>query len=258
MSTFPLLPPPTSINDVLAQLDAVIAWAKAEPSRLGYFAALYRRVTLKVKQGIEQGFFEDGARMERLDVVFAGRYLEALRFFAAGRAPTTVWQVAFDGAARRRPLILQQLLAGINAHINLDLGIAAAMVAPGAALPPLQGDFDRINDILFSLVQDVEQAIAEVSPGIAWLEKIGGKADDLLVRFSLKVARAGAWRLATRLAALPAESWFEPVAARDRDSARLGEEILDPGPFLRFGLLLIRLRETNDVRRVIELLDRRD
>ena len=29
-------------------------------------------------QGIDQDFFEDGPRMERLDVVFANRYLDAL------------------------------------------------------------------------------------------------------------------------------------------------------------------------------------
>lgn len=247
-----------TIDDVLEALDRIVDWSLDQPSRLGYFAALYRKVTQKVKEGIADGFFDDGPRMERLDVVFAGRYLEALDlFFRSDRPserPTAPWQIAFDATGKWRPLILQQLLVGINAHINLDLGIAAAEIAPGDRLPALEDDFDRINAILFSLVAEVEDAIGSVSPWIAVLRYIGGKAGDELVRFSLQLARDGAWDLAERLARLPPEEWNVPVGRRSRTSAELGQEILSPGPFLRWGLLVIRMRESSDVRRNIEVL----
>jgi len=243
-----------TIDDVLTDLDRIIDWSLDEPSRLGYFAALYRKVTQKVKEDVEDGFFDDGPRMERLDVLFAARYLEALDLFWHGKGPTAPWQVAFDAASQWRPLILQQLLVGINAHVNLDLGIAAAEVAPGDRLPALKGDFDRINAILFSLVDEVEDAIGSVSPWIAVLRHIGGKVGDELIRFSLEIARNGAWRLAERLAPLPPERWLEPVERRSRSTAKLGREVLSPGPFLKWGLLLIRMRESNDVRRNIEVL----
>ena len=56
-----------NIDQVIEQLDEIIDVARAEESRLGYFAALYRKVTIQVKKGIGENFFEDGARMERLD-----------------------------------------------------------------------------------------------------------------------------------------------------------------------------------------------
>lgn len=251
---FPDFPPPGTIDDVVAALDRIITWSLATESRLGYFAALYRKVTLKVKEGIEDGFFEDGPRMERLDVVFATRYLEALRSFETGEKPTDSWQVAFDASGRWRYLILQQLLVGINAHINLDLGIAAATIAPGDRLPALRTDFDRINEILFSLVKEVEEEIGEVSPWLGWLARFGGKLGDELIRFSLEVARSGAWRLARRLAPRPEDEWGPAITHRDEGTARLGREILSPGPFLRWGVALIRLRESNDVRRNIQVL----
>ena len=65
--------PAQSIDEVLAQLDDVIADALRQRSRLGYFASLYRDVTARVKAAIENGEFEDGRRMERLDVTFAQR-----------------------------------------------------------------------------------------------------------------------------------------------------------------------------------------
>lgn len=243
-----------TIDDVLRDLDRIIDWSLEEPSRLGYFAALYRKVTQKVKEGIEAGEFDDGPRMERLDVVFAGRYLEALDRSWKGQMPTAPWEVAFDAAGRWRPLILQQLLVGINAHINLDLGIAAAEVSPGSQIDSLQGDFDRINAILFSLIHEVEDAIGSLSPWIAVLRYLGGKAGDELVRFSLRLARDGAWDLAERLAHLPPAEWVDPVERRSRTTARLGREIVMPGPFLKWGLLIIRMRESNDVRKIIETL----
>ena len=75
-----------NIDQVINRLDEIIAVARAEENRLGYFPALYRNVTIQVKTGIEEGFFEDGARMERLDVVFANCYLDALAQYRQGMA----------------------------------------------------------------------------------------------------------------------------------------------------------------------------
>ena len=52
------------------------------------------------------------------------------------------------GGATLAPVILQHLLLGINAHINLDLGIAAVETSPGNQLAPLKNDFDMINKLL--------------------------------------------------------------------------------------------------------------
>ncbi len=65
--------PAKNIDEVIARLTDIIDISRQESSRQGYFAALYRKVTINVKQGILNGRFEDGARMERLDVNFAVR-----------------------------------------------------------------------------------------------------------------------------------------------------------------------------------------
>ncbi|MEO1088374.1 MAG: DUF5995 family protein, partial [Acidobacteriota bacterium] len=43
-----------------------------------------------------------------------------------------------------------------------------------------------------------------VSPALALLRRFGGRLGDAIIRFSLTVARQGAWRLAERLAPRPA------------------------------------------------------
>lgn len=242
-----------TIDDVIADLDRVVDWSLDQPSRLGYFAALYRKVTLKVKEGIEEGFFDDGPRMERLDVIFAKRYLVALDRFLRDETPTAPWGVAFDAAGRWRPLILQQLLVGINAHINLDLGVAAAQVAPDGALLGFRRDFERINEILASMTGQAQQALAQISPWLGLLDVVSGRADDEVVRFSIEVARHEAWRFAVELAALAEAERAGPIAARDRFAARLGRRVRRPG-MLTTALWLIRLRESKDVQRNLDVL----
>lgn len=80
----------STIDEVIASLDRIIEWSKRTKSRCGYFAALYRKVTCNVRDGIASGYFDDGERMERLDVIFANRYLEAFEAYYSGQSTTAV------------------------------------------------------------------------------------------------------------------------------------------------------------------------
>ncbi len=246
--------PAETIDQVLLALDEIIASARKEKSRLGYFAALYRRVTSSVKEGIEQGKFQNGPLMERLDVVFANRYLQAYEQFRSGQKPALSWQLAFRSASAWYPLVVQQLLIGINAHINLDLGIAAATVAPGEQLPGLKTDFDQINAVLAGEVGAVEKEIAEVSPLIGLLEKFGLRTETAIINFSLETARDHAWSEATKLADAPPEKL--PAAIHDLDvrTELFGHFVISPPLLIKLKLLPIRLLESNNVRHVMDVL----
>lgn len=246
--------PAENIEQVLLALDEIIAWARTANSRVGYFTSLYRRVTRSVKEGIDQGKFQNGPLLERLDVVFANRYLAAYEQFRSGQMPTLSWQLAFRSASARFPLIVQQLLIGVNAHINLDLGIAAATVAPGDQLPGLKTDFDQINAVLAGEVGAVEKQIAQVSPLIGLLEKFGMRTETAIINFSLKTARDHAWSVATRLSTVPAENL--PAAIHDVDVSTewFGRLVISPPLWIKLKLLPIRLFESNNIRRVIDVL----
>jgi Family of unknown function (DUF5995) len=244
-----------TIDEVLDALENVVAQALQRGSRIGYFASIYRKVTEKIAEGISTGMFDDGERMERFDVAFAQRYLAALDGHEVGDEVTRSWELALDATSRQRPIILQHLLVAVNAHINVDLGIATAMTAPGRELAELRQDFDRVNEILASMIANVERDLSELSPWIGLLGRLGGRHDDAIIRFSLTAARTEAWRFAVELAPLSPEHWAGPIKARDVRAARLADVVLHPG-WLSAALLLIRARETNDVRRTIEVLNR--
>lgn len=243
-----------SIDEVIDRLDAVIDWTRQRQSRLGYFAALYRKVTAAVRDEIRNGGFEDDARMERLDVVFANRYLEALDRHRNGRSPTRSWMFAFSVADRWWPIVLQHLLLGMNAHINLDLGIAAATVAPGEEIHGLQRDFDRINEILARLGDESQRELARVWPALELLDKIAGKTDDAIINFSIEKARACAWRAALDLARLGTDDRKAKIAGLDRDVALFARLILRPGPVSSVVTRIVRIRERGSIPEIIELL----
>lgn len=245
---------PTTIDQVIARLDTRIATARERGSPNGYFAALYRKVTVRIRDGVKQGEFEDNPRMERLDVTFANRYLAACEALDAGARPTAAWQVSFDAARAWPPIVLQHLLLGMNAHINLDLGIAAVETAPGQALPALRKDFDHINDILGSLLDGVKADLTAIWPALGVFDAALGTKEDAIANFSMQKARASAWQLAECLAATPAADHARVIHERDCVVATFGKVLWKPGVFAQIPALLVRATERGSVRRKIDLL----
>ncbi|MCH8874236.1 hypothetical protein IH824_15950 [candidate division KSB1 bacterium] len=245
---------PTTIDEVVARIDDIIDQAREDNSRIGYFAALYRKVTVRVRDGIAAGEFEDGERMERLDVIFANRYLAALARYQNDIQPTKSWLIAFQSTKKWNFLILQHLLMAINAHINLDLGIAAVETRPGESLQELENDFMAINKILSDLLDVVQDKIDALSPGFNLIDKIGGRTDEAIMRFSIQKARDEAWKFANELAALNPEEQQKKIAEKDEQIEALAKIVRNPGWFIKTILFLIRIFETSKVSKVINVL----
>jgi hypothetical protein len=245
-----------TIDEVIIQLDDIIARSRLDKSRLGFFATLYRNVTLQVREGIRNNLFEDGERMERLDVTFANRYLTAYESYRAGQTLSSCWMVSFRAAARWPPIILQHLLLGMNAHINYDLGIAAAETAPGVELPSLQHDFNQINNILASMVSRVRSNIEELSPWINFIDRhVGLTTENRVINFSMGRARDSAWGVAVMLNSSGPEQRAKKLLILDKAVADFGHLVSRPGGVLiNAGLWLIRLRESNDIPHTIDVL----
>ncbi len=236
-----------TIDDVIAILQDIIDTSFREKSPLGYFAALYQKVTLKVKEGIQNGVFEDGPRMEKLDMIFAKRYIDAYYDFSQNKTVTSSWLKAFMLSKKFWPIVLQHLLIGMNAHINLDLGIAAAKVSEGEPIENLKNDFDKINEILSSLVIDVENDLATIWPFLRKILKFTRKVDNFLVDFSMEIARDGAWDFAVQLANTSPSNIEKAIQERDKKIAKTASLISNPGIIANIIFGIIRLGEKGTV-----------
>lgn len=245
----------TTITDVIDRLTDIINQSKKENSPLGYFAALYRKVTIRVRDGIARGEFADNAQMEKLDILFAKRYIEAYDQWRSSKTPTKSWNLAFLASKRTEPLIIQHLLLGINAHINLDLGITANETIGDKPIESLKSDFDAINNILAEMVDDVQNQIGKVSPLFGILDPITGRSDEYLAKFSMNIARDGAWGFANELYKATREDRERMIADRDFTISVLAEGLASPkSNWINMILKVIRWFETKDVNKVISFL----
>jgi hypothetical protein len=247
--------PMASIDEVIARLDDLVADAIAAGDRMGYFASLYRQVTVAVRDGIEAGEFEDGARMDAFDTAFGNRYFAALDAWRAGAQPPKCWEQAFKATQEGNHLIIQHLLLGINAHINLDLGVAAATVAPGPTINALKTDFDRINTVLISVLQTLQSALDRCSPLMNILDQVGGRSDEEIMGFSIKTSRADAWAHALLLARGSDHIDELTLGILDQKVAILARLVRKPGFMLGHAIELIRHSESDDISSVIETLN---
>lgn len=243
-----------TIDEVILQLESIVEDASATGDPLGIFSVVYLGVTRDVKLGIEEGKFDDGARMERLDVIFANRYLNALAAYRNAEPCTQSWKIAFEAAQSQEHLIIQHLLLGMNAHINLDLGIAAAESVPAGEIAGLERDFMSINAVLSAKIDSVQNRLSAVSPLLFLLDWAGQRKDEQFAEFSLRQARNQAWQTALNLAKRGAEQQASAIQDLDGIVTALGRLISHPGKWIGWLLKLIRLFEKKDVRRVMALL----
>ncbi|WP_089102495.1 DUF5995 family protein [Streptomyces hyaluromycini] len=244
-----------NIDDVVDRLAGIVQEAGRAGDRAGYFAALYRQVTVEIRTAIHSGLFEDGARMDRFDTLFGNRYFDAYDAWRRNRGGPRCWRETFGLLADADTIIVQHLLLGVNAHVNLDLAIAAARTSPGSAIRTLQHDFQLINDILARVILAVQDSLDALSPFMSLLDRAGGRTDEQILDFSVRQSREEAWHNALLLAGQNDTERAATIERLDIRAAVLARLITRPGGLLRPALEVIRHTENDDVPAVITHLD---
>lgn len=245
-----------NIDEVIDGLAGIVREATEAGDRVGYFAALYRQVTVEVRSAIHSGLFDDGPRMDRFDTLFGNRYFDAYESWRRDRSGPRCWREAFGLLHDDDAIIVQHLVLGVSAHINLDLAVAAAATSPGEAIHGLRRDFLLINDILARVTLSVQESVGAVSPYLWLLDKFGGRTDERILDFSIRRSRQEAWRNAVALARQDDAADVDTVELLDVRATVLARLITRPSGLLWPAMQLIRSTESDDVPAVIAHLDR--
>lgn len=246
----------TNINQVINTLDTIIEDCKTTNCPLGYFAVLYKSVTLEVKEGILNQRFDDNPRMEKLDVLFANRYFTAYFDYKNQKNISKSWKVAFEAQHKNSYIVLQHLLLGINAHINLDLGIVANQTVGQFPLEGIQNDFNHINQLLAYMTDQVKKNMSSVSPVFGWLMPLAKRWDDKVIQFSITTARDGAWQFAKCLNQ-DVKNSTTLISERDQVIAKLGTNLISPVRTLQWILSTIGFFESKSVREKMKILEQK-
>jgi hypothetical protein len=243
---------PETIDDVLRTIDQILEWSVTAQSNIGYFATLYKRVTVAIRDAIDDGVFDDGRRIEQLDVVFARRYVNALNAYFYPdeyQGPTLPWEVAFVGDQNDQAIILQHMMTGLNAHITFDLGIAVLAVAANC-LDKLENDYNRVNALLCSQIPGILGVVEQLSPEYRVIRRVlPNKVEVALLKRMVTKLRRSAWYFAIYMD-------LHPESARERRvnqaswTAAMGAWYLQPPARLTPFPILVRAiakRESRDV-----------
>jgi hypothetical protein len=183
-----------AIDDVLPKGDGV-----AE------FNRMYLRVTEEVGRAVEDRSFEHEEFLERLDIVFANHFFAAFDADSAKGDVPMAWSPLFESRHKPRTHPIQFAFAGMNAHINHDLGLAVVSTCDDLALEPIDGspehrDYCATNEILDQLMPTIKAWFAEGIVGE--FDRDAGWLDDAVERWGIAVIRGAAWEVGQLIWAL--------------------------------------------------------
>ena len=245
-----------TIEEVLKKLDDIIIWSKENKSTIGYFACTYRIMTAQVLKGIQQKKFEDNPRMILLDIAFATRYLDAWENYSKGKKCTNAWFMAFEASKNKDLLILQHIFLGMNAHINLDLGISAASIMPYRKINPLKTDFERINSVIASINQNVQDSLNKICYPINLIDKLSNGKDNIVLDFAISKARETSWATAVISSNTPNFLKENVTGIIDYAAAKVASQILHPKLLSSNLAKELKKCESSDVMKNIEILEK--
>jgi hypothetical protein len=213
---------------------------KRESHQQAIFLNCYQMMTSNVLDAIEQEEFHDAAWVRELLHRFAEYYFEALEAYEQDPASAPrVWQLAHSTAHDPRSLPIENLLLGINAHINYDL-VLTLVDQLGSEWSQLSdderatryADHCYVNNVLARTVDAVQDEVLEPAmPGMALVDQLLGPLDELLISRLITQWRETVWQYAYRL--LEAESAGEQEALLhevEEEALKLGNLLCLRGP----------------------------
>ena len=167
------------------------------------FTTTYLELTRVLRQTIrrQQHFFRWPRYLYTEDALFADVYFNTFRAAARGHPVAPAWQIAFDTARSGQVNAGQDMLLGINAHVQNDMPFVVAALGQhtraGASRKP---DHDRVNEILNAAYEPVVEAVARrYDPLITTTNASWSPVDDIAGMEVVKTWREGVWRNAERL-----------------------------------------------------------
>lgn len=208
------------------RMAALVAQWEDAGDRRAIFLGCYTLMTRNMLAALDAGRFHDPRWVRALLEHFAGYYFDALAACEAGapEAPT-VWQRTHAAAADAGTLALQNLLLGVNAHVNYDLVFAVAdLLAPewaglaAAEQEARYADFCQVNRVIAETVDQVQDEVLERhSPALDLVDRLLGPLDEWLAARMIAHWRDEVWENA--LAWLAAADIEQRAALRDKVEA---------------------------------------
>lgn len=226
----------TDMEGLIRRMESLLARLDRAGDHRAAFLRVYAHMSRRVLRRMEaDDFFLDPAWVERVAIRFAGHYYAAYHAYEQGRRCPPAWTLSFDCAVSRRTFLLEDVVLGVNAHINNDLPQVLAAILRDekdwgdyGRMTRRRFDHDQINRVLGEIIEAVEGEVADhygrlVRP----LGRLMGRLDEILAARGLKRFRDNTWRQANFLLAAANEAErAEVLDWVERDALAVGRAVL--------------------------------
>ena len=184
----------------------ILDWYHDRNDYRAIFLRSYYIITLNVRDAVypanpKKQIFFDPTWIASLAGKFSSLYFQSLTTFDRDPEAERAWKVAHGLAEGRVSTVIQDLILGLNAHINYDLayGIYLNLKEHGddrnhLLLPRRKFDHDQVNDILMASIPQITEVLARDYGGaIRFLDVALDRFDDLLAGTGLRYYRERVW-----------------------------------------------------------------
>jgi hypothetical protein len=182
----------------------------------GVFATTYLELTKEIRATVERdpGVVDDPGYLFTEDAVFANMYFDTLEAWEQGAEVPPAWRIALDQAERGHITGAQEMLLGINAHVQNDMAFVLAGLGlrtpDGASRKP---DHDAMNVALNTGYEAVVREVGARYDGTMRLTNMPLLPVDNIGGLELaRIWRELVWRNAERLVKAKTEVQRDRVA----------------------------------------------
>lgn len=185
----------------------------------GVFATTYLELTRQLRRDMRDGLVEahymSPEYLYREDALFANVYFEIFRANNRGKAIPQAWRIAFDAAEDGNYFGAQDMLLGINAHVQNDMPFVLAAqglhTRSGESRKP---DHDRFNQTLNRAFEPVVKAVRKrFDPSLDLTNPPQVPLDDFAGIQLVRGWREVVWRNAERLLNADTPEEYQQVAS---------------------------------------------
>lgn len=195
--------PYVEVAETHERLEGLLAAFRAREDRRAAFLSIYAEMTGGVAQRLHEDGFDDTDWVGRYLVAFANLYREAVHAYERDdlAALADPWQLAFDAADAGDSLVIQDVLLGINAHINYDLSLAVHDAGVRTDRDRKYRDHSRVTDVIAAIIDDAQDHLVDEfgAHGLGTIDDSLGRLDERFSILTIDQCRDSAWRTAVAL-----------------------------------------------------------
>jgi hypothetical protein len=197
------------------------------------FATTYLELTRELRDTLlaDRNFFRFKYFFFREDALFANVYFRSIKAWDRGRPVAEAWRIAFETARDGEVNAGQDMLLGINAHVQNDMPFVLAALAlrdrQGRSRKP---DHDKGNKVLNSGYERVVRAVQQrFDPLISVTNASWSPIDDVAGLEVVRQWREQVWRNAERLVNAESDAeWAEVASSIEAYAGDWAEQIASP------------------------------